>query len=367
MKDKDKTKEQLINELEEMRKQAGTMSSLSEEEYQKLFDLVPIGVTIVDIKGVVSYCNDAVYNKVGYAKGEFTGKHFSKISSLRVKDIPKYIRVFNSIVRGKTPKPFEAIYQHTDGTIGWTELHIGLLRVGGKRRILVMQNDITERKRAEETLRYERDFAQGLMNTAQAIVLTLDTEGRITYFNPYMEELSGYRLEEVRGKDWFATFLPERYQKKTKKLFLSAIGDIQTRGNINPIIIKDGQERDIEWYDKTLKDASGSITGMLAMGQDITERKRAEEEQRKALEFSDSLITSMQDGLSVLDSNGVHIDVNPALCKMTGFSKEELIGTGPPHPYWPEESYEELQAAFEQTLKGKFKEFELIFNDVGCQ
>jgi signal transduction histidine kinase/CheY-like chemotaxis protein len=58
------------------------------------------------------------------------------------------------------------------------------------------------------------------------------------------------------------------------------VGDIQTQGNVNAIITKDGQERHIEWRDKTLKDSSGSVIGILAVGQDITERIRAEEEKR---------------------------------------------------------------------------------------
>ena len=141
--------------------------------------------------------------------------------------------------------------------------------------------DITERRRAEEELRCERDFAESLVRTAQTIVLVLDTEGRIVRFNPYMEEISGYRLEEVQGKDWFTTFLPKPDQDWVRELFLKAVGDIQTRGNVNPIVTKDGREREIQWYDKTLKDADGNVVGVLATGQDITKRKRAEEELRK--------------------------------------------------------------------------------------
>ena len=57
---------------------------------------------------------------MGYYAGEFTGKHFSKISSLRVQDIPRFARIFTSIVRGKTPEPFDVQYVRRDGTIGST-------------------------------------------------------------------------------------------------------------------------------------------------------------------------------------------------------------------------------------------------------
>jgi PAS domain S-box-containing protein len=77
--------------------------------------------------------------------------------------------------------------------------------------------------------------------------------------------------------------------------------------------------------------------------------------------FREKILNSMMDGLSILDADGVHQDVNVAFCKITGFSRDELIGTGPPHLYWPEEEYENIQVAFENTLKGDADEFELIF------
>jgi len=143
--------------------------------------------------------------------------------------------------------------------------------------IVGISRDITEHKRAEQALQRERDFAETLVETAQAIVLVLDTEGRIVRFNPYLEELSGYALEELQGKDWFSTFLPERDHKRVRGLFRKAVGNIQTRGNVNPIITRDGSERLIEWYDKTLRAPEGDVVGLLAVGQDVTDRKRAEE------------------------------------------------------------------------------------------
>ncbi len=127
-----------------------------------------------------------------------------------------------------------------------------------------------------EELRKEKDFAESLVKTAQTIVLVLDTTGHIISINPYLEEISGYRLEEVQGKDWFSTFLPERDRNSTREIFLKAIDDIQTQGNVNPIVTKDGHERMIEWYDKTLKDEKGNVVGLLSIGQDTTERKQAE-------------------------------------------------------------------------------------------
>ena len=143
-----------------------------------------------------------------------------------------------------------------------------------------LTTEIAVRRQAEESLREQRDFAESLVETAQTIVLVLDTEGRIVRFNPYMEQISGRRLEEVRGADWFSTFLPERDRSRIRDLFLRAIGGIRTQGNVNLIVTRDGDERDIEWYDQTLKDSHGAPVGLLSVGQDVTERRRAEEERQ---------------------------------------------------------------------------------------
>ncbi|MCP4625551.1 MAG: PAS domain S-box protein, partial [bacterium] len=111
-----------------------------------------------------------------------------------------------------------------------------------EKRVKELENEAEKRERAEEALRVERDFAESLIETAQAIVLVLDTQGRIVRFNPYMEEISGYHIEEMKGKDWFDTFLPHRDRARIREVFQRAISDIQTSGNINSIITKDGHE-----------------------------------------------------------------------------------------------------------------------------
>jgi PAS domain S-box-containing protein len=73
------------------------------------------------------------------------------------------------------------------------------------------------------------------------------------------------------------------------------------------------------------------------------------------------LTDTMLDGFSLLSPDGVHLDVNPALCAMTGFARDELIGIGPPHPYWAPDAYPAIEAAFAKTLTGETDTFPLTF------
>ncbi|MBN1943528.1 MAG: PAS domain S-box protein [Phycisphaerae bacterium] len=167
-----------------------------------------------------------------------------------------------------------------------------------------MVEDFTEKKRAEDQLKQERNFSKSVVDTAQAIMLVLDKNGAIVSFNPYMEELSGYRLEEVKGKDWFSIFIPQEYRDSIRRLFANATSDVQTRGAINPILTKDNRLIEIEWYDKTLKDNDGNVSGLLSIGQDVTERRQREKDLR---ELHDQLvIASRQAGMAEVATDILH-------------------------------------------------------------
>ena len=179
---------------------------------------------------------------------------------------------------------------------------------------------------AEEALRTSETFANSLIDTAQAVVLVLDPQGRIVQFNPYFGELSGYRLEEVKGKDWFGTFLPERIRESTRELFLAAISGIQTRGNVNPILTKDGRERLVEWYDKTLRDADGTVVGLLSTGQDVTERKQAEEAVAQARRDWEEAFDAINDAITIHDTDFNILRANKAAARLLGVPVDELTG-----------------------------------------
>ncbi|MCB9079167.1 MAG: PAS domain S-box protein [Anaerolineaceae bacterium] len=180
----------------------------------------------------------------------------------------------------------EPLTDHINGNQKWvltTKIPIRDTR-GQVIGLVGMSRDITHLKMAEDALRRGRDFAEGIIDTAQVIILVLGTKGHIIRFNHYLEEISGYTLDEVQGKNWFTTFIPPEEWARTRSLFSQAINDVQTQGVISPIITKRGDIREIEWYDKTLKDHNNNTIGLLAIGQDITDRRRFEQERNQLFE-----------------------------------------------------------------------------------
>ena len=213
MKDGDKAKEQLLSELAEMRRRVDQFEAsevermqteksplLLDESYQRLFEFFPIGITVLDMKGVILYCNSAVYNTGGYSKDDLIGEHFSKIAPLRARDIPNFVRIFASLIGGKVPKPFAVSYQQKGGATGWAEVSTGLIKVGEERRILVAQNDITERKRAEEEVIRGRDYLKNLTDSMWDAVLAVRMPERVIEWANDSFRLIGYESEEFIGK-----------------------------------------------------------------------------------------------------------------------------------------------------------------------
>ncbi|MBN2004355.1 MAG: PAS domain S-box protein [Anaerolineae bacterium] len=149
---------------------------------------------------------------------------------------------------------------------------------------------IREREEAELALRQERDFAESVIATAQAIVLVLDPEGHIMRANPYLERISGFSMSEIQGQDWFRTFLPLSEHVRVKEIFQQTLRDMETRGMVSSIVTKAGHQRKVEWYNKVLLDSENHVLGLLCIGQDITERVRAEEELRQARDASEKRV-----------------------------------------------------------------------------
>jgi PAS domain S-box-containing protein len=308
-----------------MQKQMEESLLASEARYRDLYKNAPIAYFSMGTDGLIKESNKAAQLLLGYSEEELIGK--PRLEIYAPECAAEARTVIKKVNRGLSIENQEMIYRRKDGVkvYGLLSATPILDERGHVVTVRSVVKDITENKKAEQalrqsemSLRQEKEFALNMINTAQVIILTLDKEGRILTFNPYLEGISGYRLEKMRGKDWFDTFIPERDRDGTRKLFKQAIGGIQTRGDVNSIVTKDGRERDIEWYDKTLKDMNGNIVGLLCIGHDITERRQAENklaDERKRLEI---VTRNIGVGLALISKDFTTIWANDVLKSLFG-------------------------------------------------
>ena len=170
----------------------------------------------------------------------------------------------------------------------------------------------------------ERQFTEKLIETAQVIILLLDTEGRIVRYNPYMEKLSGHPLAEMKGEDWFEHFLPDSNREHIKTVFKKSVQNIHTCGHINEIIVQNNRTLQIEWYDDTLCDASGKVIGVLAIGIDVSERLEIQKHLQQSEERYALAVRGTNEGIWDWDLRANSLYLSQRWKAMLGYEDDEL-------------------------------------------
>ncbi|MBU0702499.1 MAG: PAS domain S-box protein [Chloroflexi bacterium] len=151
-------------------------------------------------------------------------------------------------------------------------------------------HDITERKRAVETLRETRDYLENLINYANAPIIVWDPELEINRFNHAFERLTGYTADEVIGQKLHLLFPEARRDESLSEIARTLSGEYWESVEI-PILRKDGDIRLALWNSANIYAEDGTtLLATIAQGTDITERKRAEEELRKHHEHLEELV-----------------------------------------------------------------------------
>ena len=189
--------------------------------------------------------------------------------------------------------------------------------------------DITERKTAEEKTRTLQQFQQSIIGNANVWISVLDPKGTILVWNTTAEEISGYRADEVIGKNtvWKQLYPDPMYRKQVVENILDIIHTNAYVENFETRIrTKGGDEKIIWWNTQPLRDASGKAVQFIAIGRDNTERKRSEERINALRQFEESVIKNANIWISVLDGKGNVSVWNNAAEEISGYKAAEVIG-----------------------------------------
>ncbi len=207
-----------------------------------------------------------------------------------------------------------------DGQVRWVQImaRSRTLASGGALFNGVMV-DVSVRKRTEEELvRSERKWRNILVNTPQ-IGISLDASGRLIFANDHFLRLTGWSREEALGLDWYENFLPEDIRGQVRGVLDRTMNELNTVDysvNENEIVTRSGERRNVAWSNVLTRNAQGEIEDVTCLGVDITERERAEEENRRLAELVEA-----SDSIAVFkDPSLRYLMVNQAFFRLTGFS-----------------------------------------------
>ena len=188
-----------------------------------------------------------------------------------------YEKYKNGMSTGKYE--FECRIVRPDGSIHWIESRGFAIcdDTGRIVRIAGIIKDITQRRETILELRESERRFSDMLGNLQLVSLMLDREARITYCNEYLLNLTGWRYEEIIGRNWFGLFIPpENTDSRTANAALLA-DKPEARHHDNEIVTRSGERRLIRWNNTVLRSGTGDVIGTASIGEDITERKKAED------------------------------------------------------------------------------------------
>jgi len=254
----------------------------SEEKYRSLVELAPDGILAVNAEGIVTSANRSFLTLIGYDFEEIVGKPFTELKTMRMGDIPKFQRMFKSLIEGESPAPVEFLYARRDGTNRWAEVHPGLLiKDGNPAGLQVIMRDVSERKNAEKLIEGSQQKFEQLFRGNPEAAVYVDSNETVLDINQRFSDLFGYSPADIKGKSLDNFIVPENGRKEATMLSQkSGKGYLyhetvrrNKKGSLIPVAISAAP---IVLH--------GQHLGDIVLYRDITERKKAEEEIREAME-----------------------------------------------------------------------------------
>jgi len=294
MKDTDKTREQLIAELMELRQRIAELEALHTEfkrtegalqaeknKLQSLIDALEDGLTIQDKDYNIIFQNGVVRNFFGDHLGEKCYRVYEG------KEKPcDGCPVEKAFGDGKSHSAERRVVLPSGEVTFWENVANPIRDVKGRIvSCLELTRNITERKRAEETLLESREKLRKMFDSVSEGISVVNLNGVITETNQRTVEMHGFgSKDELLGRSALELVAP-RDRERIKASMQQALKKGTVRGVEYTMLKTDGTEFPAELSTSVLKDASGTWVGHITIAGDITERKRAEEKLRKLHEL----------------------------------------------------------------------------------
>lgn len=297
--------------------------ALSNEDWNKLFDVIPDAICILDNNYRIILINRAMSEQLGKSTKECIG--LTCYHAVHGKKSPVDTCPHTKTLQDGTTHAIEVYEPNLGGwclvtTSPWTDASgnvVGSLHIA---------RNITERKLVEDEAHEEKNKALQYLDIAGVMLCALDAKGTVILINPRGCEILGYAPDDIVGKNWFDHFLPERLISPVKDIFSSLMS-----GEISPVEYYEnsvrtnkGEERIVAFHNTVMRDKDGHISGVLFSGEDITERLTAAEVLARSEKKYRVVADNTYDWEFWLDPDDHFIYTSPSCKKITGYPAEDF-------------------------------------------
>jgi PAS domain S-box-containing protein len=300
------------------RKRAEAAIRASEEQYRAIFDASLDALVLRDENFRIVDVNPAFLAMTGRTREFFIGREH--IIS-RPDDGESYRRDVERLKAGE-PIQVETTGLRPDGTKFEIEVRGVPMQYRGKPHLLFVARDISRRKQRDAALRMSEEQYRAVFNASLDALVLRDEEFRIVDVNPSYERMSGYRRDEVIGKDYVVAN-PPAVNLRVKALHERALAGETIRLETQMV------RRDGVWIDIELSGVRTVYQGrphVLYSGRDVTERKRAVSALQASEEQYRAIFNAAADSMVLRDADFRVVDVNPAYEAMSGRTRAEALG-----------------------------------------
>ena len=290
-------------------------------ELLHILDQAHDAIIIHDLEGRIHYFNKGAERILGWTADEVRGRC---TADLFFKDTSAFAVAQEKLLQagewdGELPiltKARQPRIVHSR----WTLVH-------GERdqsaHVVCINTDITESKRAEEALRQSQERYRTLAESAPDAIFILDRKSAIQYVNSVARQWLGKADAELIGRSPAEFFPPEivrHQQENLQRVFQT--GEFMRTERAQPFR---GTEKWIETRLVPLRNPQGEIQSVMGISRDLTEQKRTAEALKEREELSQKIIGAAMEGFWMLNPEGKLVDVNDAYCRMSGYSRQELL------------------------------------------
>jgi diguanylate cyclase (GGDEF)-like protein/PAS domain S-box-containing protein len=340
---------------------ANGSSRESEERFRALTQNSSDVITLLGVHGTIRYQSPSSERILGYGPEEMVGENV--FDFVHPEDLGMVEMIFVEGLRDPERRPsVEYRLRHKDGSWRWLESVVANLLghrdVGG---VVFNSRDVTERRRTEEMLGEAEQKYRTLVERIPAIIYVQEPSdpNRTTYVSPQYEATLGYPLEQDLGDPdhWVKIMHPEDRERVLAE-------DRRTDETGEPfkveyrLFARDGRVVWIRDEATLVRDEEGHPLYWLGIQLDVTDQKRAKDALRESEERFKSSFRDAAIGMALVATDGRWLQVNRALCRIVGYSEEELLGKSFQDITYPEDLEADLNQ-IRRTLAGEIETYQM--------